>query len=238
MTKIVDSTIVGNEAIWGGGLGVITSVDVTNTTISGNRASKSGGGIFVFINSSAVTRLANVTISDNLADSDHDNDGDGGGISNTTGEVRIFNSLIAGNGDGSHYLYVNGTDCYGPLTSDGYNLIGSLGSAGIGGDPVCEIFGATTGTTIGITAELGPLAANGGPTLTHALLPGSPAIDTGDPAGCVSYDGEPLPADQRNYLRPNRCDRGAFEFGAIAPGHIFADGFETGTTGRWSVVAH
>ena len=57
---------------------------------------------------------------------------------------------------------------------------------------------------------LGPLQNNGGPTLTHALLPGSPAIDASNPNGSMR--------DQRYYLRNGRPDIGAFEFGGtIAP---------------------
>ena len=60
---------------------------------------------------------------------------------------------------------------------------------------------------------LGPLADNGGPTLTCGLLPGSPAINTGDPA-CPPPD-----TDQRGFPRPEgiRCDIGAFEGVQVVP---------------------
>ena len=62
---------------------------------------------------------------------------------------------------------------------------------------------------------LGPLQNNGGPTETHALLPGSVAIDQIPEADCVDEDGEPLITDQRGELRPagaeSKCDVGAFE---------------------------
>ena len=61
---------------------------------------------------------------------------------------------------------------------------------------------------------LGPLANNGGPTLTHALLPGSPAINAGDPAAMAGLDGIPL-YDQRgegfDRVAGGRIDIGAFE---------------------------
>jgi hypothetical protein len=63
-------------------------------------------------------------------------------------------------------------------------------------------------------AMLGPLADNGGPTETHALLAGSPAIDAGSP------DCPPPATDQRGVLRPQgaACDIGAFESEATPPG--------------------
>ena len=59
---------------------------------------------------------------------------------------------------------------------------------------------------------LSPLADNGGPTLTHELQLGSPAIDTGNPAGCLDAAGTALTVDQRGLARPvNACDIGAYE---------------------------
>jgi hypothetical protein len=82
-------------------------------------------------------------------------------------------------------------------------------------------FTATTGDLVGTPGQpmeplIGPLQSNGGPTWTHALLPGSPAIDAGTPSRCPT-------ADQRGYARPEDgdgdgnpiCDIGAFEFGAL-----------------------
>ncbi|MGB5413308.1 MAG: choice-of-anchor Q domain-containing protein, partial [Polyangiales bacterium] len=60
---------------------------------------------------------------------------------------------------------------------------------------------------------LGPLADNGGPTETHALEEGSPAINQIPAADCVDEEGEPLTTDQRGLARPqgDSCDVGAFE---------------------------
>jgi hypothetical protein len=91
-----------------------------------------------------------------------------------------------------------GRDCAGTLGEDqGYNL---------DGDDSC---GFTRATDITNTDPLlGPLANNGGPTQTMALLPGSPAIDKGGTAanGCLA-------TDQRGVTRPQgpACDIGAFE---------------------------
>jgi hypothetical protein len=70
------------------------------------------------------------------------------------------------------------------------------------------------------------LADHGGPTLTHELLPGSPALEAGDPAGCNDAAGEPLAFDQRGAgfprVRKVLCDKGAVE----GIDGVFRDGFE------------
>ena len=122
-----------------------------------------------------------------------------------------------------------------PVGSVGYNLIGSLGrSSLINPVPVCEITGTTTGNLVGVTETLGPLDINCGPTPTHALLPESLSVDSGNPAGCWDLFLQPLAEDQRGWERQDRCDRGAFELGAQQPSSIFADGFESSDTSEWS----
>ena len=79
---------------------------------------------------------------------------------------------------------------------------------------------------------LGPLKNNGGPTQTHALLAGSPAIDAGDPSGCRDSQGALLATDQRGFARHvdgnndgiARCDIGAVEFGAGSATLVDFDG--------------
>jgi hypothetical protein len=108
-------------------------------------------------------------------------------------------------------------DCSGALQSGGYNLIGAV-------DGACTITGTTTGNQTGtIPSPLDPLIGglgdNDGPTDTHALLPGSPAIDTGNPAGCTDLGAAVLPEDQRWWARhidgdldgTATCDIGAYE---------------------------
>jgi hypothetical protein len=124
--------------------------------------------------------------------------------------VTSHDSIIAGGllstGSGNENCFT-----YGPLAMDslGYNIDdrNQCGFAGPGdkintGDP-----------------KLGPLAPNGGPTQTVALVAGSPAIDAGDPAGCSDDDGVALAADQRGISRPQgaRCDIGAFELQQTPP---------------------
>jgi hypothetical protein len=84
----------------------------------------------------------------------------------------------------------------------------------------CNIVGDATGNLLGVDPLLGPLQNNGGPTLTHALLGGSPAIAAGNPGGCRDQNGNLLTTDQRGFARPAAgspfCDIGAYEAGAAA----------------------
>src|SRR5439155_17062822 len=137
--------------------------------------------------------MQNVTITNNSATA-------GGGLYNL-GSVSMRNSILAGN---------TGTpDCFTHLVSGGHNLIGNATN--------CTISGVTTGNKTG-NPGLAPLGNYGGPTQTHALLPGSAAIDAGDPTGCTGYNGI-LTTDQRGAPRTFDgdgngsaiCDMGAFE---------------------------
>ena len=180
-----DSTLSGNSVtVHGGGIyNQFSTVLLTQNTLSGNSAALSGGGIY---NEKGTLTLNNSTLSGNSATSA------GGGIYNEGGTLTLQNSLIGGNSAGD-----NGPDCYGELVSQGYNLIQNTAGCSIGGD--------TEHNVTGQDPLLGPLADNGGDTFTHALLPGSPAIDAGG-ATC-------LPTDQRGVARPQgaACDIGAYE---------------------------
>jgi predicted outer membrane repeat protein len=188
----------------------------SNVTFSDNEATIDGGGIYVC--STGELHLANVTISDNRADSDDDLSGNGGGIyldtyDQDSGIVHVKNSIIADNADLSDWPGIAAHDCFGEVTSEGYSLIGTLGYSLP--DPPCSITGDETGNLIEEDAMLDVLADNDGPTLTHALLPGSPAINAGNPGICRDNFSNLLMTDQRGGFRPDRCDMGAFEFGAL-----------------------
>ncbi|MBI3242468.1 MAG: CSLREA domain-containing protein [Chloroflexi bacterium] len=248
---IEDSAITGNSGSSGGGVrnnnGVTTvtrslinnntstsdgggfyndagTLTIVNSTVSGNTASVNGGGIYEFaFVGGFTTHLNNVTITGNTADSDADDNGGGGGVFNDGGTINANNTIIAANLDLSAGIEPSITpDCSGILTSQGYNLIAN--TAG------CVIFGDTTGNITDLSANLGPLADNGGPTFTHALLTGSPAIDAGDPAGCKDRFGATLETDQRGVSRPQdgdndppaNCDIGAFELeSSVQTGPVF-----------------
>lgn len=188
---IVDSTISGNSVAKTGGPldaggGVHTyqlggklpgNLTVINSTISGNSTFSAGGGIACGVSGLTVI---NSTISGNSA-------GDyAGGIANGSLGLMIVNSTVSGNSAatcggvcggtveiGNTILNANASgNIDGTVTSHGYNI--SSDDAG----------GLLTGPGDQINTDplLGPLQDNGGPTLTHLPLPGSPAIDAGDPS--------------------------------------------------------
>jgi len=180
-----NSTVSGNTATNNiGGIGNIGTLTLDNSTVSGNTASGNGGGIG---NYGGMVNISNSTLSGNTAGSG------GGGIYNSGGTVNIKNTILAGN---------TPNNCVGGMTSQGYNLESGTD---------CGFAG--TGDLQGAAANLGPLTDNGGPTWTHALLSGSPAI------GHIPYEtngcGTTYTTDQRGYSRPcpaeGSCDIGAYE---------------------------
>lgn len=136
-----------------------------------------------------------------------------GGVFNVAGATfNLQNTILAGNFRALGGLAVD-SDYSGTITSHGFNLMGVT--------TLCAINGAAP-TLAG--PLLGPLQNNGGPTQTHALLAGSPAIDGGDPNGCRDHLGALILTDQRGFRRTMDgirdgtalCDIGAVEFGSGA----------------------
>jgi hypothetical protein len=189
---IINSTISGNSGYDGGGIFNIdfTVATIVNSTISGNSAETTGGGIY---NGDSSLHIANSTISGNSASS-------GGGIYNNqqqyfTSVVEISNTILNAGASGEN-IFNNG----GTVTSHGYNLSSDDGGGYLTG----------SGDQINTDPLLSPLQDNGGPTLTHALLPGSLAINAGDP------NFTPPPSyDQRGpdfyRVRDLNIDIGSFE---------------------------
>jgi uncharacterized repeat protein (TIGR01451 family) len=221
---ILDSTIDGNSAtsigggistggIGGGGPFVDASVSLVRSTVSNNSSVSQGAGInlgtgklnviestvsgnvgigvFTTFHSNAVTNIDSSTITANAA----------GGIS-AGAAINLANSIVAGN---------TAFDVNGLITSQGYDLMQNTSFA--------TISGVTTGNILGQDAKLGPLANNGGPTKTHLLLAGSPAIDASNPAGDTDPDGNLLTVDQRGLSRKIglASDIGPVENQAAAP---------------------
>ena len=208
-----NSTINDNYANEHGG-GIYSNANqpltLNNSTISGNQSNRSGGAIYNGRQESTLN-LSSVTITNNTADSDGNESGDGGGLFNLIGLVNMQNTIMAANHD--HSPTTQHTDCssVSVLNSLGYNLIIQ--------DLACPVGGDTTGNLIDLDPNLGPLQDNGGPTLTHALLADSPALDAGNPAGCADENGTLLSYDQIGVPRTldgnadgsARCDIGAYE---------------------------
>jgi hypothetical protein len=196
--EVINSTISGNgtgaSGSDGGGIYNRGTLEVSNSTLSGNSAEE-GGGIYNSDPDGTVT-VSNSTISDNSASF-------GGGINNkvvlaSVGPSAIFKNTIVADNHASLIV----PDVRGPFNSQGHNLIGQS---------ECTDGCFTNEDLVGTTANpidpmLGPLANNGGPTLTHALLEGSPAIDKG-----VAVEG--ITTDQRGFARPQGTapDIGSFE---------------------------
>jgi hypothetical protein len=114
--------------------------------------------------------------------------------------VTAHNSIIAGNADAS--TTTDAPDCQGPIASSGGNVIGDTTG--------CTI-SSLSSDALDVNAMLGVLMDNGGTSMTHALLNGSPAIDR-------AVGASPF-TDQRGFARPfpvgGACDSGAYEFGAV-----------------------
>lgn len=214
-----DSTVRGNTVTGGAGGGVYgffnSTVTIERSTVSGNSANDVGGGIRSLGN----TTIVNSTISGNTSTGWH-----GGGVFHTDGTLTLASSTVTANtspGGTAGGLFLgsfgapngaaslqssvvagnSGDECFvfygGPfaMESRGHNVLGD-GSCGA----------LAPSDKVVADALLGPLADNGGPTLTHALLAGSPAIDAGDPASAPA-------TDQRGVSRPQGAgpDAGAYE---------------------------
>ena len=196
----------GDSGGTGGGLYNVASAKVINTTISGNSThgfNAPGGGIYQIGSSLTVI---NSTITGNSSISQT-----GNGIYQSTissGVCFIQNSIVAQN--------IGGPDTFGTFSSSGPNLIGNADDST--GFNASDLKGTTAAP---LNAMLGPLATNGGPTQTHALLAGSPALDAGDNVRAIDADNNALTTDQRGTGRiadsedagtTATVDLGAYEF--------------------------
>ena len=213
LLTVIESTVTGNRAANGAGLFARDSgaIALWRSTVSGNLADNQGGGAFVAAGSSLDMIDSTVTANSAYA---------GGGLYGAGG---ARNTILAGN----LHLGGGGADCVGSVVSSGSNLIQATSG--------CAISGATGSDITGVAPGVNALADNGGPTETHALAPGSPAIDHG--AGCSG-------TDQRGYPRPvdgdgdgtSTCDIGAYERapcgnGVLDPGEACDDGNTSGGDG-------
>jgi hypothetical protein len=209
--EILSSTIGGNQATRGGGIANAGAMTITNSTISGNRVFAGGGGI----ENVGTAHISFSTITKNVANlgapEEAPNLTTGGGILNF-GSIDMNGTILAGNIDNrtkSDTLY--SPDCYsrtdvsnGVFKSWGGNLDGIINE-----NCNLDLFVSQAGTKdYPLDPWLFPLSNNGGPTMTHALPPGSRAIDRGG-LGIGFHFG----FDQRGEWRQQGfdVDVGAFE---------------------------
>ena len=214
------STISGNSAnINGGGLYTTgSSTGIVNSTVSGNSAKFFGGGIWAQVPMDRSLNFLYSTITKNTSDSDATGVGSGGGLYLRPGNgvIDLKNTIIAGNNDFTNIAPdVDNTTAGGnPTLTTAFSLIGNNKNSGLAaGNPT------GTGSRIGTAAApinplLGALQNNGGPTKTHSLLPGSIAVNNGNPAAVAGAGGVPA-VDQRgtgfSRVADGRLDIGAFE---------------------------
>jgi predicted outer membrane repeat protein len=202
---VTNSTISGNSAAGSGG-GIYHrsgSATVASSTISGNAAAAGGG---MFANGDTSVRHSTVALNSATAV--------GKGIFINSGQLSLDHSIVALN------LGTNGdiNRLVGATVTAQYSLVGNNQGSGLGAAPVGapDINGNFIGTPeTPIDPGLGPLSHNGGPTMTRALLPGSPARDAGDPTATSEtpdFDqrGSPFPR-----IAGGRIDMGAFEVQSI-----------------------
>jgi CSLREA domain-containing protein len=219
------STIVGNTAdVSGGGIEVDShsasdTMTVNGSTISGNNTTSSsssnfgGGAIEIESYNGASLKATNVTIADNTSAAE------GGGVFSYTGNIELNAATITGNtaeantvgaggggiaGNGvvtSNSIVAGNTDQNRATTDDCFITEGGPDHNLVGVGTGCFQTAPNIKTT---NPKLGPLANNGGPTKTIALLAGSPAIGHADTKTAPSYD-------QRGVKRDAHPDIGAYE---------------------------
>jgi hypothetical protein len=244
--RIIDSTIDGNRARYGGGGSIAVNagkaLEISGSTISNNFALSSsndggGGGVYLYgASTTASLEITNVTFSGNrsqnaaaiyvgsattnltvvnatIADN-HTKDAAGSyisggiaaGINNfLAGTVTLHNTILADN-VASNPAWHNGM---GTLAGAGssHNLI-DIGYSGIGITHSPSTTGNQVGSGTRLATLLAPLSEYGGKTKTHALLTGSPAINSGSDSLDPDYD-------QRGRTRYGVADIGAVEYGLV-----------------------
>ena len=196
---VTNSTLNGNSATNGGGVfngrvpdGTSTSSSsvssVSNCTLSGNSASGNGGGIYNSSQGFNRATMVNCTFSDNTAP-------DGTSVFCTFASCAMGSTVSKSNGPGRSVV----KDFSNPVFQDlGYNLTSDNPTNSFGAPLL-----ASSTDQVNTDPRLGPLQDNGGPTITHAPLADSPAIDKGKNLA-MDFCGSPVPTDQRGFPRPVR----------------------------------
>jgi CSLREA domain-containing protein len=240
--NVSDCVVTGNSALAGGGIRSMGTATIKNTTVSNNAANNLGGGISNSASSqqSGVLTLSNSTISNNnspdggginnagtftiLNSTISTNNASSGGGINSFNPMTLNNVTITGNNattqgggiysPGIGAMTLNNSIIYANTSPTGPDISGANISADydIVGNTSGWSFGSVNHNLLGINPLLGPLANNGGPTMTHALLAGSPAIDAGNSGLTTDQRGQPRPVDDLNL--PNAAGGNASDIGA------------------------
>ena len=207
---LVNCTFAGNSGMGGaggrGGNGGAIIESGRMTSFPGGDGGNGGSGFGALCDATGLLCLTNCTVAVNTAVASSGGAGgsSGGGMGGSSGTnggawggvkssgSAFINTLLAANSPGGN--------TFGAVADLGHNL---------SSDNTCSF--TNTGSLNNTDPKIGPLANNGGPTLTMALLPGSPAIDAADPAAAPA-------TDQRGIRRPlgPTPDIGAFEYGLPA----------------------
>ena len=226
---LVNSTVTGNSAGDGGGINNDGTITVTNSTIDTNTATGKGGGL----RDTGRTTVLNSTFNANVASQ--------GGAMSVAGTATVTHATIVGNVATSSSSA--GVDRNGGSLTVSYSVIG--GNLRTNGSPASDCSGTPQLTGLNLVSNssgcnpvgpvfvapplVGPLAGNGGPTRTMAVLDGSKALDTVSLVAPLSTPANPPPAstcisnaktDQRGNPRPvgPGCELGAYERGQLKVG--------------------
>ena len=217
-TSIVGSTIVGNRVTGEelpytyynheGAISNDGAMTIVNSTITGNET---------FFGSSAIGNYGNLTVVSSTITGN--NVGIATLCSDRNSITYLHRSIVSGNTEDEARIAPQGA-CTATIIANNYNVFGRHGRA--------DVIGFVPGPTDivpagGIATILSPLADNGGPTLTHALPPGSPARDLAPNATCAAAPvngldqrGQPRNLNGAGGASANECDAGAFEAAAGA----------------------
>jgi hypothetical protein len=210
---MTSSTVSGNTAQSGGGMHVDYGIaSLINSTVSGNSAAR-GGGLYAeqYADSGVILSLRDSTVTGNNAA-----EAGGGILMHDLGALTLERTIVSGNAApaGREVLLENSATA----SAARFNLFGHGNDAGLVGFSA----GATDIVPPGPVAAVlnTALAFNGGPTRTHVLVAGSPAIDAVTDGSCP-----PPAADQRDISRPQdgnqdggvACDVGAVELTNAPP---------------------
>ena len=244
------STLSGNQSSSDGGAIALyqdtssptSSLTITNSTLSGNRANGGTLGGAISMHNTAASSITNSTISGNSA-------GQGGAIVLYRAILVVSNSTITGNsasGFGGAFNLFQGGDAVSPrldlvstIVANNTDNTGTADIARITGtvnatsslifNPAGNINGINVANITGQNPLLGALANNGGPTLTHALLAGSPAIDKGINPLALAFDQRGTPFARSSGV----TDIGAFEIQGAPPP---AGNVPVPTLSQWSLA--